>query len=64
MHQRRDDAVGVELQVFGRVVLELAEVEVVALVGDALFLEAQPRLARTGGHPGVVQLEHCVSPVI
>jgi hypothetical protein len=62
MDQGRDHAERVDLQIFRRVMLHLRHVDDMALIGEALFLQAEPHPARGAGAPAVMKDHHRVSP--
>jgi hypothetical protein len=62
MDERRHDAVGVDLEIIRRVMLELVEPHVMALVRQPLFLEGEARLLGAGGKARVIELEHAILP--
>ena len=58
VHECRNHATGIERDIFRSVLLERAQVEVMAAVGEPFFAQAKARLARAGGVAAVIKLEH------
>ncbi len=58
MDQRRDHAERIDLQIFRRMMLHLRHVDDMALIGEALLLEAEPHAARSARTPAVVKDHH------
>src|SRR3546814_18996106 len=57
VQQRGNDAARVELSVFRRVMLELANVQRMPFLGETLLGQTEENLARGAGGPGMVQTQ-------
>src|SRR3569832_1783391 len=60
MDERRDRTVRIDLQIFGRVLIEVQKIEIMALERHALLHECEHRLAGVGVRLPVIEREHKV----